>query len=191
MAGAVAVRKAASAGARMARERVEFEEWAKWRGQHVPLPGMKSCVEKVDRPMKDASGRLSAPKARITDTLAALHRNGTITDAMLATGRRFEEDFALAHFETVGSVDWLRVSSPGHWKGLSLTDSIQGARDRVWKTMQRLGGPNSPLGMAAWWVVGYGLTVKEFALRQSWSPGRPLDQRVATGLVVGALGLLG
>ena len=53
-----------------------------------------------------------------------------------------------------------------------------------------LGGHATPIGQAAWHVLGWGLTVKEFAARTQLGGGRALDEKTARGLVVGACGVL-
>jgi hypothetical protein len=52
-----------------------------------------------------------------------------------------------------------------------------------------LGGHDSPAGSCAWHVLGYGRSVREWALRQGWG-GRPVRQEQAHGMLVAALGLL-
>ncbi|HAU29815.1 MAG TPA: hypothetical protein DCW68_06895 [Rhodospirillaceae bacterium] len=178
-----------TAAEQLAKRQADDAEWARFRGQHVPLPGMTTCVARFEGTIPDDKGGIGAPSFRITDAISALHERGEISDEEVDAGRRFQHDFDLAHFETVGSVDWAKVSNPSNWNGPTLTDSICDARNRVWDHLKNLGGSHTPIALAAWWVLGFNLTIKEFASKEGWA-GRPMNPQVAKGLVIGALAVL-
>lgn len=72
--------------------------------------------------------------------------------------------------------------------GIGLADAVVAARETVWNRMKRAGGPASPGGSCLWHVVGWELSLKEWALTRSWS-GKPIDQTMAAGILVATLGL--
>src|ERR1700733_14974817 len=47
----------------------------------------------------------------------------------------------------------------------------------------------SPAGSCVWHVVGCEWTIRDWALREGWG-GRPLSEEAASGVLVGALGVL-
>ena len=56
-------------------------------------------------------------------------------------------------------------------------------------TIAALGGIASPAGSCVWHVVGAEWTLKDWALREGWG-GRPLSAETASGVLIGALGVL-
>lgn len=136
------------------------------------------------------TGKMESRKVRKTvDALTIMFRAGSINRAMLDAGRKFEADFALAHLDPSRAADIGRL--PGGAGGQD-ADAVYRAKDRVWRALRRLGGHGTPIGQAAWWVLGVGLPVGEFARRQRWGNGKGAHMRAATasGLVVGALSVL-
>ena len=59
----------------------------------------------------------------------------------------------------------------------------------VWRAVLAVGGPASPGGSCLWHVVGWGRSLKEWALEQGWS-GRRVSQEAASGILIAALGAL-
>ena len=155
-----------------------------YRLQHAALEGDAGpTVERFGRQIPDSEGRPGNPH-RVYDTLAALHRNGSIDDDALAAGRRFEEDFRLAGLNSLHARDLARLS--GGVAG-DLNDAMLAGRERTGRAMKALGGHASPAGAALWSVLGMGQTIKEFAQASQLGAGRSLDQKVAKGIVVAAL----
>jgi hypothetical protein len=135
---------------------------------------------------RDPEGRIVL-HYRVVDTLARMRKAGTIDAPMLAAGREFQRGFILAQLDPLHAVDLLRV--PGGGGTSEPTHTQMGARGRVHRALLALGGHDSPAGSCAWHVLGYGCSVREWALRHGWG-GRPVRQELAQGLLVAALGLL-
>ena len=132
-------------------------------------------------------GREKVRAMRAVDTLSAMLRNGSISEAQYAAGSRFRNDFAWAHLDPLRAADVARL--PGRHGGEE-SMSVQAARERIVRHMVRLGGHGSPLAQAAWWVAGYGLSTKEFARRMRWGRGAAMHEKTAAGLLLGALTIL-
>ena len=66
---------------------------------------------------------------------------------------------------------------------------VEAARDAVWRAVRAVGGIASPAGSCLWHVVGWGLSLKEWAQQQGWA-GRRVSPEAASGILVAALGTL-
>ncbi len=125
---------------------------------------------------------------RKVDTLALMLKNGSISQGMHDAGKHFEGEFALAFASGVGSsrYDGLPASTAPHQtlieKNSHSAKTVKGAMDAV-------GGASSPAGSALWYVVGLGLSVREWSSRLSWS-GKPINVHEAKGVLIAALGVL-
>lgn len=159
-----------------------------WRSRHDPLGEGKPAVQRHALSIADVDGNVSHPH-RVFDTIAALHRNGSIDDREHAAARQFQEDFDRARIDPLAAPDLDRTLGQNQG-GIYLSETILRARDQVWEALQGLGGHVTPIGQAAWHVLGWGHTVKEFAGRCQLGGGRALDEKTARGLVVGACGVL-
>lgn len=158
-----------------------------YRRQHAALSGDKgSVVERFAQQLPDSDGRPGHPH-RVYDTLAALHRNGSIDDDALAAGRRFEEDFQHAALNSLHARDLARVSGSGV---ADMNEVMLAGREKVARAVKALGGYASPGGAALWAVLGQGHTIKEFAQGSQFGGGRSLDEKVAKGIVITALATL-
>lgn len=154
-----------------------------WRARHDPLGGKQRAVVRHGLTMADAHGAISHPH-RVFDTLAALHRRGAIDDSAYAAGDRFRNDWERAHLDPLHAPALDRVLGGGG--GEHVSERAARARDEIWQALQALGGHASPIGSAAWHVLGFGMTIKDFAGRSQLGHGRALDERTARGLVIGA-----
>ena len=134
----------------------------------------------------DPEGRIVVHH-RIVDTLARMHKAGTITHTMVDAGRTFERQFILAQLDPLRAPDFCRI--PGNGREPDANDTTLGARRRVHSALQVLGGHDGPLGSLAWHVLGCGRSVKDWALRQGWG-GRHVRQEQAQGMLIAALDLL-
>ena len=143
-------------------------------------------VEALPQTIADEEGRPSRPY-RAIDTLALMARKGTISAAMRQAGEDFRALFARACLDPLRAADLNRV--PQGPRALPLTLRQAEARNRVAQAMRALGGMASPAGSCIWHVVGCEWSIKDWALRQGWG-GRPLSQEAASGVLVGALGVL-
>ena len=143
-------------------------------------------VERLPQAIADEAGHPARPY-RAIDTLALMLRKGTISPAMRQAGEDFRALFALASLEPLRALDLTRL--PRGARELPLTLRQAEARKKVALAMAILGGGASPAGSCIWHVVGCEWSIKDWALRQGWG-GRPLSQESASGILVGALGVL-
>ncbi len=152
----------------------------------TPERWRKGDVERLPQAIADEAGRPSRPY-RAVDTLGVMLRKGTISPAMRQAGDDFHALFLTASLDPLRAADWRSI--PQGFSELSPTLRQVGARDKVWKALQALGGIASPAGSCVWHVVGCAWSIKEWSLREGWG-GRPLSQETAAGILVGALGVL-
>lgn len=156
-----------------------------YRANHHPL-GTELGVEHAPV-TADVNGLIAHPMGRAIDTLAALHRRGTIDDEQLAAGRQFEEDFQASGLHE------LRAQDLSGLRG-GVTDHhivrLIASRHEVWRAIEVLGGAHAPIALSAWHVLGMGRTLKEYATVEGFTPDRPLHPMTAQGLLVGALSVL-
>lgn len=123
---------------------------------------------------------------RKVDTLAAMHRAGTISDEMLAAGRRFQ--IALEDY----SAGDCRASDPGRVGGAGWQEPeyIRTTRWRDCKAaIAALGGMSQPCTSVCIRVLGDGLSLREWAELHPFG-ARCLSEKAASGVLVGALGVL-
>lgn len=136
--------------------------------------------------MIDSRGEGSQP-FRVVDTLMAMERRGTITPEMKRAGEMFRDEFGHAALEPLRAADLSRLSGTAGPR--DATTAQYTAREAVWEAIKALGGIGSPLGCCAWQVLGMGASLKEWAAREGWR-GRPIGEKTAAGILVGALGVL-
>lgn len=143
-------------------------------------------VEVMTQTIADDDGRPARP-FRTIDTLAAMERRRTITPAMQQAGEDFRVLFMLASLDPLHALDPARVPLGRQEAPMTLRQAE--ARKKVWQALQLLGGIASPSGSCVWHVIGCDWTLKDWALRAGWS-GRALSQETASGILLGALGVL-
>jgi hypothetical protein len=156
-----------------------------FRKGHKPLANAPA-LGRLDQTIVDARGRAGSP-IRAYDTLAALYRNGAISNSMLQAGRDFEELFARCQLDPLRSPDMERT--PGLSQG-GLADSVVANRNRLWKALEGLGGITAPAGSCCWEVLGGGMTLKAYAERSVLREGVSLNEHAAKGVLVAALSIL-
>lgn len=147
-------------------------------------------IERLDRPIADDSGRSGRPY-RAIDTLATMHRRGSITAAMRQAAEDFRARFLAAHLDPLRALDYSR---PRDGKGRTRSSSesglrVESAREQVWRAIVAVGGPGSPGGSCLWHVVGWERSLKEWAFEQGWN-GHRVSQEAASGILIAALGTL-
>lgn len=125
---------------------------------------------------------------RCVDSLAIMLRNQTITIQMHDAGRIFEEEFYAAQLSGIKAPSLIKFDQ-GTRTPDSMTDRCAFAHRRIGKTLEVIGGASSPGGAALWFVVGLGMSVREWAFRQGWN-GSPLRADEARGILVASLGVL-
>lgn len=149
------------------------------RAQHDP-------IERVGKQILDADGNIGNP-FRTVDVLAIMVRRGTITPAMQKAGTEFRDDFDLGQMHGLRAAPLVRLG--GGSQGDAIAVAQQHARTRVAQALTIAGGRTSPAGSCMWHVLGEGMHIKEWAMREGWH-GRPLQQETASGILVASLGML-
>ena len=134
----------------------------------------------------DPDGRMVVHH-RTVDSLGKMLRAGTIIagDARRRTG----VPERLRHRQPGSDSCDADPGVSGVGREPELTDRQLDARRRVHAALQALGGINSPAGSCVWHVVGLQRSVREWAIRRSWS-GRPVRQEQAQGILIAGLGVL-
>jgi hypothetical protein len=151
----------------------------------------QGSIERLEQPISDAAGTISRPHYAV-DTLLAMERRGSITPAMRQAGQDFRRYFAIAQLDPLRARDWSQPRQRGAARHLGADDAgwrIEKARDFVWHSIRAVGGLAAPGGSCLWHVVGWGRSLKEWALEQGWS-GRRVSQESASGILIAVLGAL-
>ncbi len=147
-----------------------------------------NAIERVADQITDADGNIGNPH-RAIGLLTTMERAGRITPGMRIAGDRFHELFILAHFEPLHAADMGRVGGCG---GAPAFSGSQKAKDAIHGALRALGDRShlsSPAGCCAWFVLGCELSLTQWARREGWG-GRPISAHVASGILIGALGVL-
>ncbi len=151
---------------------------SRFRKQHGP-------VARVAEQVVDAYGAIGDPW-RGLNLLEQWEHSGRISREMRAAGDKFNEDFQRACLDPIHAADMSRI---GGARGPVTHMGCIRARDRVRDALAALGGPESPAGCGAWFVLGCEFSIRQWAEREGWR-GRMIDKDVATGILIGALGTL-
>lgn len=166
-------------------------EPSKFRGQH-------GKVEVAAEQIVDAHGMIGAPY-RALSLLDEWERAGRITPKMHQAGDEFHRLFRLACLDPLQAADMGRVGGcQAH--GGHLGGSVH-ARNEVHAALLALGGFSSPLGSVGWFVLGCEFSLRKWAGSGVWGAdhhaalsgegsepkGKPIDVKVAAGLLIGAL----
>ena len=157
----------------------------------TPERRQHGAVERLERAIGDAAGHPSRPY-RAVDTLAIMHRRGSITAGMRQAGEDFRARFATAQLDPLRALDLshLRLGQRSlRPDGDDPALRIEAARTAVWRAIQAVGGIASPAGSCLWHVLGWERSLKEWALQQGWS-GRRVSQESASGILIAGLGAL-
>ena len=163
------------------------------RPRKDPRPSLKrQRMQRTTRQMTelDPNG-IEVTHHRTVDTLGMMLDSGAITEGMHAAGRDFQAAFTIACFDNMPRVNLsLMARSPSSVHNVrDLNDAQVGARERVARALDALGGHASPAGSCIWHVIGMQASIREWALRQGWG-GRPVRQESAQGILIAALGVL-
>jgi hypothetical protein len=157
--------------------------------QVTPTPErMRRGVELIDRAIADEDGRPSQPYRSI-DILAALERRGAINAEMRTAGEEFQELFRLAQLDPLKAADMSRPYVDSFGNIPAIGSRIEKARESVWKTILTLGGSNAPGASCIWHVLGWGMTLSEWAIEQGWR-GKRVSPAAAPMVLITALGVL-
>ena len=164
------------------RKVVEMDQ-LDYRARHDPLGEGNPAVKRFAEQLPDAEGNVGTPH-RVFDTVGMLHERGAIHQHAHASAMKFRDAWDRAHLNPLKAADLGRLL--GEASHGQLPAAAYAAREEVWRALQHLGGHSSPIGMAAWHVLGFGTTVKEFADAMGLAAGRSMRQETAKGLVIGA-----
>ena len=162
--------------------------------------GVEIAVHSNDRPTREALRHDTFDRGWQVDkeighgyrrvcSLTKMHRSGAITEAQLDAALRFRTTFERAQLHGIKSRAFDPTPRSQNRIGGNMANSVMYARDRVAHAIDALGGMGSPVAEVAWWVVGLGLGVEEYATRARWN-GKGLSAPVVSGLVIGAVSLL-
>jgi hypothetical protein len=147
------------------------------RARHDP-------IERLERAPFDEHGPDSRP-SRVKDRWVRMEAAGSIDAGMRRAAHRFRRDFAVAGLEALRAGPLLRLPRTG--RAADPSELRLDARQAVWAALEALGGSASPSGSIVWHCVGRDETVKEWALRQSWSGRARLNETAAKGVMLTAL----
>lgn len=139
----------------------------------------------VGEQIVDARGDIGAPY-RAEGLLGKLYRRGDISHTQHQAGEEFARLFHTAALQPLRAADMARIpiaGSPAPQHG------SERARRKIHEAMTALGGHGTPIGGAAWYILGCDLSIAEWARRAGWG-GRPLRDEVAKGILIGSLGVL-
>ena len=120
-------------------------------------------------------------RKRDVDILALMRKRGDIDDAGFEAGRLFQQHFSDAGCALRG-LDYDRTGGSG--SPSSPTESSVMMGQSVFRAIDRLGGPDSPCGKAAWEVIGEGRNVAE------WSASMGVGRGEAKGILIACVSLL-
>lgn len=126
---------------------------------------------------------------RVKDGLDRMHRSGVISTDELEAARLFQRAFAACGYDRVKTTN-LSGASGG---GATLEDHMvrtASARAYVHGVRDMVGGPDSPMWTAVFWIVGHGVSMDELAQNET-AQGESGDRKVWSGFVRSALYLMG
>lgn len=138
--------------------------------------------------LTDADG-LQVRAYRSIDTLGAMHRRGAITAEMRQVGEDFQVLFRLAALDRLQAADMSRPFVNSTYRSSELPTKVYKARESVWDTVEAVGGMGSTGGSCLWHVLGFGMTLKEWAIEQGWR-GKPIHLNAAPMALITVLGML-
>ncbi len=154
----------------------------------MPTPErMWRGVELIDKAIADDEGRPSQPYRSI-DILAAMERRGAISPEMRQVGEEFQELFRRAQLDPLKAADHSRPFVSGSLRS-EMSYRVHGARESVWRAVLKLGGFGSPGASCVWHVLGWGMSLKEWATEQGWR-GKRVSTDAAPMVLITALGVL-
>jgi hypothetical protein len=148
------------------------------------------AVIRAEATVKDFEGGIGLPWIGL-DTLARMHRAGSITKEMRLAGDRFHDFFRRASFDSaLSAIDPTRIPAQrgkgGHW---GASEGSESARRQILWALDALGGMFSPGGSCAWFVLGCEHALETWARSKGWS-GRPIPRATATGILLTDLAIL-
>lgn len=152
-----------------------------------PFPAERLQHDRITRDSgttADSDGGIARPW-RVEGLLARLERHGDIGPAERMAGEKFQELFEIAHGSGVRAAGMAQRS---HGKPVDAPNGVL-AREAVHQALMAMGGHGSAAASASWMILGMGLSLREWSMREGWQ-GRPISPHVAKGVIIAALGIL-
>ena len=125
---------------------------------------------------------------RAPDLMVTMLAKGTINLDQAQAGRAFRANFHTAGYVDLQALDPSKI--PGGRGPADPSGAAVDARIRILEDLETLGGFNAPAARAAWFVLGYGLSIREWARRERFGREGHLSEPTARRLVHGALEIL-
>ncbi len=125
---------------------------------------------------------------RAPDLMVTMLANSTISLDQAQAGRAFRADFHAAGYIGIQALDPGKI--PGTRGPGDLSEAAIDARARIVDDLDALGGFNGPLARAAWFVLGFGLSIREWARRERFGRGISLSEATARRRLYDALTVL-
>ena len=144
------------------------------RRQHDPITRQRQLVGKEYRMV-----------SRSIDLMGQMQRSGMINPQQALSGRRFHALFNVAGFQALRAQDLGAVGGGGAYRD-TISHRASDAAKAIGDIIEHLGGHGTPVAKAAWDVVGWGKSIKEWTDGERL-PGRKLNEQVGRGLVIGAV----
>jgi len=102
--------------------------------------------------------------SRVVDTLGQMKARGDINDAMYQAGIKFQLGFDVGQWESMPISRYDGMPRSG--KGGDISLQIFNARTRILDAVERLGGFESPCGIAVWYAIGMRYSINQLAKDQ-------------------------
>jgi len=151
----------------------------------TPQRRQRGIVERVREQIADAAGDVGHPWQSI-GMLDHLERSGAITKQMRQAGDEFHRLFHLAAIDPLKAQKLVREPR-AQFGGVEFDRGSERAYRAVTGALDALGGLDQPCGSCAFFVLGLGMSRREWAARQTWRGQNPHS---ATGTLIGSLGVL-
>lgn len=126
------------------------------------------------------------PVSRSVDIVAHMERTGMINHQQAQSARRFRSLFETAGFQKLKAQDLQRGGVTGGGASNDFDSRASDAAHMIGDIIEHLGGHGTPVSKAAWHVLGWEKTIRDWTDGERL-PGRKLNEQVGRGLVIGAI----
>lgn len=158
-------------------------------GDALAMRRKRGEVVPAEKQIKDANDEIGAPY-RAVDVLDRLLAEGLIDDDEFKAGREFQDDFDKACLNGQRSVDLSRPFVQSGFREAVLAVNAERARNKIGDLVRLMGGHGSACASICWAVLGERRSLREFSDMTRIGGVRPISAKAASGLMVGALGVL-
>jgi hypothetical protein len=109
---------------------------------------------------------------------------------MRQAGEDFRNAFRRAQLDPLAAADMSRPFIDGGTSARQQTSKGQvKAQATAWYAILAVGGLGSAGGSCIWHVIGWEMTLKQWAIEQGWN-GRRVSEEAASGILIASLGTL-